>query len=112
MEERGAAAFHALKAELDAADELERGGGTPFDPRAWGTPPSTVAFRLSTWRRHFADACLHPRADGVEQWNAYRGERIAAELASAAVAAPPSGLGMRSVPCGAHVVFYLERPLG
>ena len=37
MDERGAAAFHALKAELDAAaDELERGGGTPFDPRAWG----------------------------------------------------------------------------
>ena len=37
MDERGATAFHALKAELDAAaDELERGGGTPFDPRAWG----------------------------------------------------------------------------
>lgn len=36
MEERGAAAFHALKAEIDAAaDELERGGGVPFDPRAW-----------------------------------------------------------------------------
>jgi len=36
MEERGAAAFHALKADLNAAaDELERGGGAPFDPRAW-----------------------------------------------------------------------------
>lgn len=36
MEERGAAAFHALKADLNAAaDELERGGGVPFDPRAW-----------------------------------------------------------------------------
>ena len=36
MEERGAAAFHRLKAELNAAaDELERGGGKPFDPRAW-----------------------------------------------------------------------------
>lgn len=37
MEERGAAAFHAMKADLNtAADELERGGGAPFDPRAWG----------------------------------------------------------------------------
>jgi antitoxin ParD1/3/4 len=36
MEERGAAAFHALKADLNAAaDELEAGGGVPFDPRAW-----------------------------------------------------------------------------
>jgi antitoxin ParD1/3/4 len=36
MEERGAAAFHALRADLNAAaDELQRGGGTPFDPRAW-----------------------------------------------------------------------------
>lgn len=36
MEERGAAAFHALKADLNtAAGELQRGGGTPFDPRAW-----------------------------------------------------------------------------
>ncbi len=36
MEERGAAAFHALKADLNAAaDELERGGGMAFDPRAW-----------------------------------------------------------------------------
>ena len=36
MEERGAAAFYALKADLNAAaDELERGGGVPFDPRAW-----------------------------------------------------------------------------
>jgi antitoxin ParD1/3/4 len=40
MEERGAAAFHALNADLNAAaDELERGGGTPFDPRAWGKAP-------------------------------------------------------------------------
>lgn len=40
MEERGAAAFLALKAELNAsADELERGGGAPFDPRAWGEAP-------------------------------------------------------------------------
>ena len=36
MEERGAASFYALKADLNAAaDELERGGGVPFDPRAW-----------------------------------------------------------------------------
>lgn len=36
MDERGAAAFHALKADLDAAaDELANGGGVPFDPRAW-----------------------------------------------------------------------------
>jgi len=36
MEERGAAAFHALRADLNAAaDELDRGGGVPFDPRAW-----------------------------------------------------------------------------
>ena len=36
MEERGAAAFHALRADLNAAaDELERGGGVPFDPHAW-----------------------------------------------------------------------------
>ena len=36
MEERGAAAFHALKADLNAAaNELERGGGVSFDPRAW-----------------------------------------------------------------------------
>jgi antitoxin ParD1/3/4 len=36
MEERGAAAFHALKADLNAAaDELKAGGGVPFDPRAW-----------------------------------------------------------------------------
>ena len=36
MEERGAAAFHKLKLELEeAADELERGGGVPFDPRAY-----------------------------------------------------------------------------
>lgn len=41
MEERGAAAFHALKAGLDAAaDELERGGGKPFDPRAWRDGPA------------------------------------------------------------------------
>ena len=41
MEERGAAAFHALKAELNAAaDELEAGGGTPFDPRTWDTDAS------------------------------------------------------------------------
>jgi antitoxin ParD1/3/4 len=36
MEERGAAAFHTLKADLNAAaDELERGGGALFDPHAW-----------------------------------------------------------------------------
>ncbi len=36
MEERGAAAFEALKRDLNvAADELERGGGVPFDPRAY-----------------------------------------------------------------------------
>ena len=36
MEERGAAAFHGLKADLNAAaDELEAGGGVPFDPRDW-----------------------------------------------------------------------------
>jgi antitoxin ParD1/3/4 len=36
MEERGAAAFLKLKLELEeAADELERGGGVPFDPRAY-----------------------------------------------------------------------------
>jgi antitoxin ParD1/3/4 len=35
MEKRGAAAFHKLKLELEeAAEELERGGGVPFDPRA------------------------------------------------------------------------------
>lgn len=36
MDERGAAAYHALKADLNAAaDELDRGDGVPFDPRAW-----------------------------------------------------------------------------
>lgn len=36
MEERGAAAFQKLKRDLnDAADELEAGGGVPFDPRAY-----------------------------------------------------------------------------
>lgn len=36
MEERGAAAFEALRRDLNAAaEELERGEGTPFDPRAW-----------------------------------------------------------------------------
>ena len=36
MEKRGAAAFEALKRDLnEAADELERGGGVPFDPRAY-----------------------------------------------------------------------------
>ena len=35
MEERGAAAFHRPKADLTvAADELEQGSGTPFDPAA------------------------------------------------------------------------------
>jgi antitoxin ParD1/3/4 len=36
MEERGAAASHTPKSELNAAaDELAQGGGVPFDPRAW-----------------------------------------------------------------------------
>ena len=36
MEERGAAAFHRLEADLAAAaDELAAGGGVAFDPRRW-----------------------------------------------------------------------------
>lgn len=36
MEERGAAAFYRLKADLGAqVEELQRGGGVPFDPRAY-----------------------------------------------------------------------------
>ena len=36
MEKRGAAAFEALKRDLhEAADELGRGGGVPFDPRTY-----------------------------------------------------------------------------
>jgi antitoxin ParD1/3/4 len=41
MEERGAAAFHALKADLEEQIALSEAGETvEFDPRAWGSDTS------------------------------------------------------------------------
>ncbi len=88
VEERGAAAFHALKADLNAAaDELARGGGGPFDPRAWQPEAFEQARRRSgsqRWRRAISTG------SGLVRWSGGGGrggspatartfERIAAE---------------------------------
>ena len=120
MEERGAAAFYALKCDFEEQVRQTRAGkAKPFDPRAFGPPRLRVtADGPAVLVTEAAEADLTDirtyteEVWGEAQWLSYYREMLRTFERIAAY--PLSGRsrerfapGLRSVPFREHVIFYL-----